>query len=302
MIRIGILVLVNKLLCPVVLLLGLISPTVCQTSTPNAQPTPSPKPTPSLEKEFFRNILKDQAAIWTSPFHVTQDQAKYLIPIGLTSAALIATDRRSADGLGRYGGNESRVKWSLRVSRLGSAYSSVGIATTFYLIGVAKHNSRARETGILMGEALINAQIVTTALKGITQRPRPLTVAPDDDFFDGGNSFPSGHATSAWAMAAVVASEYHDRKAVQITAYALASAVSLSRYTGRVHFLSDVFVGSAIGYGIGRFVYRRHHRVAGNDHGGQLRSDSMQSAWIPYISPIYSGSDRAYGVALTWAH
>src|SRR5204863_10166884 len=33
-------------------------------------PSPSPTPTPSLEKDFFKNILRDQKAIWTSPAHV----------------------------------------------------------------------------------------------------------------------------------------------------------------------------------------------------------------------------------------
>ena len=39
---------------------------------------------------------------------------------------------------------------------------------------------------------------------------------------------------------------------------AAAAAVSVSRYTGRNHFLSDVLVGSALGYGIGR-RQRQHH-------------------------------------------
>jgi membrane-associated phospholipid phosphatase len=297
--RIGLSSLVRSL-CTLTLLLLFSSVGNSQTSTPDAQPQSSPKPTPSLEKEFFRNIVNDQVEIWTSPFHVSHEDAKFLAPIGLTTAALIATDRRSANVLGENGGSESRVRISLDVSRLGAAYTNIGIATTFYLGGLAAHNSRARETGLLGGEALIDATIVHTVLKQVTQRPRPLVPDPNDDFFDGGHSFPSGHATDTWALATVIASEYHDRKAVQVTAYALASAVSLSRYTGRAHFLSDVFVGSVVGYGIGRFVYKKHHVAESVNDNGQVKSAPEHAKWIPSVAPLYSGKDRTYGVALAW--
>jgi hypothetical protein len=123
---------------------------------------------------------------------------------------------------------------------------------------------------------------------------------PKDDFFDGGLSFPSGHATSAWALATVVANEYHDHKAVQVAAYALASAVSVSRFTARAHFLSDTFVGSVIGYGIGRFVYKKHHVESMNENN--QTSSLRKGDWIPSVAPLYSRKDRTYGLALTWRH
>src|SRR3989442_14313703 len=55
--------------------------------------TPQPSPTPSLERKFLRNILRDQRAIWTSPLHVQKEDAKWLVPLGLSTAALIATCR-----------------------------------------------------------------------------------------------------------------------------------------------------------------------------------------------------------------
>jgi hypothetical protein len=290
---------VYRLLCLLTLLLVFINLANGQTNAPEAQPSPSPKPTPSLEKQFLRNIVNDQVGLWTSPFRMTRADSKFLVPIGLTTAALIATDRRSAEELGEHGGNERRVKISRQLSRPGGAYTSAAIAGTFYFVGLAKHNSRARETGILGGEALIDAKIVYSVLKQVTQRPRPLVPDPDDDFFDGGDSFPSGHSTDAWALATVIASEYHDRKAVQVTAYALASAVSLSRYTARAHFLSDVFVGSVIGYGIGRYVYKKHHVPETGDETNP-RSARRQTKWIPSVAPLYSRMNRTYGVSLAW--
>ncbi len=273
-----------------------------QTTSPDAQPGPSPTPTPSLEKQFVRNILRDQVAIWTSPFHMSGGDMKLVVPIGLATAALIATDRRTANELTDNGGSQDLLRISHQVSHFGEFYSTGGIAAAFYLVGVKKHDYRARETGILGAEALIDAGIVVTVLKEITQRPRPNVPDPNDDFFDGGVSFPSGHAITTFALATVIASEYHDHKAVQIAAYGYATAVAISRYTGRNHFLSDVLVGSALGYGIGHYVYKKHHIAESDLTNGQTKHGFMHSKWVPFASPIYSGRDHTYGLALAWGH
>src|SRR5205814_5330383 len=134
-----------------------------------------------------------------------------------------------------------------------------GIAATFYLVGRVRHDERARETGLLGAEALIDSAIVVTALKEITQRGRPLSGRDRSEFFDGGSSFPSGHSIEAWSLAAVIANEYQHNRAVQVAAYGIASAVSISRFTGEKHYLSDILVGSALGYGIGSYVYKAQH-------------------------------------------
>jgi membrane-associated phospholipid phosphatase len=40
--------------------------------------------------------------------------------------------------------------------------------------------------------------------------------------------------------------------------YGLATAVSFTRMSGQRHYASDVLIGSAIGYLIGKFVTRHH--------------------------------------------
>ena len=267
-----------------------------QSPSPSPSPTPKASVTRTLEKRFFKNILDDQKVIWTSPFRLHGRDARWLAPLGLGTAALIATDRRTGDEMAESTGqlNASRI-----VSYAGSTYGVGGIAATFYLVGRARHDERARETGLLGAEARIDSGIVVTALKEITQRGRPLSGKDRSEFFDGGSSFPSGHSIEAWSLAAVIANEYHDRPWVQVSAYGIAAAVSLSRFTGRQHYLSDVLVGSAAGYGIGRYVYRAHHR-AKTDSGDEEESRS-RSKLFPLIAPEYSRRARAYGVALAWS-
>jgi len=271
-------------------LFGVILFTIATTVVLHAQ---TPTPTPSLEREFFKNILHDQKAIWTAPFHLKRTDAKWMVPSGIGLMALITTDRITGDEIF---GADRQVKASRAISHAGSLYGLGAVASTFYLIGRKNDNYRARETGLLSAEALVNSLIVEAALKGISQRARPMDGVERSEFFDGGSSFPSGHSTQAWAVATVIANEYKHRPAVQIAAYGIASAVSVARFTGHKHYISDVLAGSALGYGIGKFVFKTHHRESlVSDDDGAI----SKSAW-PLITPQFSRQARQYGVALTW--
>jgi hypothetical protein len=100
----------------------------------------------------------------------------------------------------------------------------------------------------------------------------------------------------------VIANEYSDHRLVQVAAYGLATAVSISRYTGRNHFLSDVLVGSALGYGIGRYVYKKHHirDVAGPNDPQTVPSTTTGSSL--FVTPLYSRASNTYGISarLSW--
>src|SRR5205085_7301394 len=77
-------------------------------------------------------------------------------------------------------------------------------------------------------------------------------------FQPGGTSFPSGHASTSFAIATVIAHEYPGWF-TQFASYGMATAISLARVSGQKHFPSDVFIGGTIGYLIGRSVYKNHH-------------------------------------------
>lgn len=270
-----------------------------QTLTPAPSPAVSPAAKkPSLESEFFKNILHDQKAIWTSPMHLRAKDARWLVPLGLGTATLIATDQQTGDEIAE---SDKPLHASRIISYAGSSYGTGAIAAGFYLLGRVTHNDRARETGLLAGEALIDSAIVVTSIKTITQRTRPTGGRSRSDFFDGGSSFPSGHSIQAWTLATIIANEYHDKPAVQIAAYGIASAVSVARFTGRNHYLSDVLIGSAMGYGIGRYVYRTHHRQVTGSGGGEEEESVVRSRRWPAVAPDYNRRSREYGVAMSWS-
>ena len=259
----------NRLkLCIVVLVIYLsrIPAVSAQESSPqDSPPSQSVQNTdtnPNLPKEaFLRTFAHDEYSLWTSPFRFgnydSHTMRKYGLPFLLISGALIATDHKTADHLPN---TEDQTVWSGRISQMGAAYSLAGFSGATYLIGKITDNNHAKETGILSLEALGHAQLLALGIKAITQRERPLDANPSGTgFWKGGDSFPSGHATSSFAVASVFAYEYREHIAVPITAYSLASLISVSRLGARKHWASDIFVGGSLGFLIGRYVYKHHH-------------------------------------------
>ena len=207
-------------------------------------------------QDIPRNLLHDEKAIFTSPFHINRDNAKWWILFGTATAALIATDKKVSDTLPQTTGFTGPSTWT---SRIGADYTLYPAWSLFYSVGKIGDNPRARDTGRIGIEAMLDSEIAVNILKAISQRPRPEIKGQSVAFFSGGDSFPSGHSIMSWSLARVISREYSDQKWIPILAYSLASTVSVSRWGGRRHNPSDVLVGSAMGFFIGDFVYGHHH-------------------------------------------
>src|SRR6202012_5281510 len=97
-----------------------------------------------------------------------------------------------------------------------------------------------RETGMLAGEAMVDAYITDTAIKYIVLRERPTQFDARGHFLStaaaSDPSFISGHSIVAWSSAAPWAGEY-PKPWRQAGLSALASSVSLPRVLAQQHFL-----------------------------------------------------------------
>lgn len=103
--------------------------------------------------------------------------------------------------------------------------------------------------------------LAAALLKEAFDRERPATADPDFDPVvgtPGSSSFPSGHATTAFAAAALVGA-FHPR--LRLPLYGIAALVALSRVYLGVHFWLDVVVGSALGVAIGLGIAAAARRV-----------------------------------------
>jgi membrane-associated phospholipid phosphatase len=207
------------------------------------------------EKNFVHDFLSEQRKIWASPLKIKRGDVKWLLPLSAGAVAFLATDKKVADAATE----ADNLRPASRVLSKFGGGAPLGIASaSMFAIGKVTRNERAAETGRLAGEAVLQSQLAVQALKMMFNRERPNRVGGSSGFWDGGKSFPSGHAATSFAFATVVANKYKDKKLVVFGAYGLATAVSMSRIGGLNHHPSDVLIGAAIGHLIGRFILHRH--------------------------------------------
>jgi hypothetical protein len=226
------------------------------TPVPNA-----PEPQKSVTvREVPLNILKDQGALWSSPARIGEKDLNYLVPLGLMVTVAVTTDHQvmSEKVSQEKSFNDKNTKAS---NVLVSPF--IAAPVVMYGVGHLVHSEHARETGILTGEALVDSLVVEQGMKLIFMRERPTVDGAKGKFFqtsvgvDG--SFPSNHSMLAWSSAAVLADEYPSRLNT-LALYGVATGVSITRVLGQQHFPSDVLVGSAFGWMIGHYVFKKHHR------------------------------------------
>ena len=213
-----------------------------------------------------RNLFKDQEAIWTSPVHLRPSNLTVPIVLGLATAVAITTDHQALSSSRL---NDASLNKHATTASNGLVGALVALPVAFYGMGRLRHETHAEETGILGGEAMVDSLAVNEVMKLVARRERPTMDGARGKFFQSGvgtgSSFPSNHSILAWSSAAVIASEYPGRLTA-LTVYGMATGVSVTRILAREHFPSDVLVGSAVGWMIGRYVWRHHQRSRDLDH------------------------------------
>lgn len=134
-------------------------------------------------------------------------------------------------------------------------YSELGLAGTVFAFGCAEHRENMRAAGLQAMEAAVSALAIDSLVKVASNRVRPDRLKSQGNFWDaGGRSFASGHAAMSFAVASVLA-KHTDKRWKKIALYGLAGAVSFARFPAKKHFLSDILVGSTIGYVTGTYIY-----------------------------------------------
>src|ERR1017187_9460535 len=155
--------------------------------------------------------------------------------------------------------------------------------------GLVSHNERLLDTGRDAVEAeILPAGIPTPLLKYAVGRVRPSDGSDADEFkpFSGNSSFPSGHATEAFAVASVLSARA-DGWVVPVVSYTLASCVGYARVHDRAHWASDVIAGGLVGTLIGRTIVRRHE-------GGEAHPETPPAAYSFRIAPVVSSAGLGF--------
>lgn len=132
-----------------------------------------------------------------------------------------------------------------------------------YVLGELVGTDRDKEAALLVAQSFLLSAGLTQGLKIAFKRERPDDSRDDQfsffssDASDTNSAFPSGHATNAFSMAAVLTNVYDEQVPwLGWVLYPVATMTSLARVNNERHWASDVFFGGALGYFIGRMVVR----------------------------------------------
>jgi membrane-associated phospholipid phosphatase len=255
-----------------------------EASTAEAASTPDPPAAPVIRpnlnkgfdwegwKRLTPNLVRDQKKVWLFPLSVVH--GKHLMPtlaVAGTTAGLVALDPLA----GRHfqaNKNTAYRDFNKVFSSKNTAIGTFAVPLALYGVGLIRRDVYAQRTFVLAGEAVLTSEILTSVMKDLTRRANPALVPVGGDFSGtwfkknhgswvrGIGAFPSGHTISAFAVATVYAKRYPTRKWKPIVAYTLASVVGFSRSSLETHFPSDVVLGAALGYFIGRHVVQADAR------------------------------------------
>jgi membrane-associated phospholipid phosphatase len=235
-----------------------------------------------LNRDYFIGYLTDTKNILTSPIRWNQtDWLEASLVTGFALGLYTQDDKIKAwvqenkNATTRHLADDATNIFALSVPAL------VGLGAYGYIYS----DEKAKTTFLLSTESFVITGVFVQVLKHTTGRHRPYT-GDSHDTWSGFTtkssylSFPSGDASSAFALATVVATEY-DNKYVPPLVYGAATLIALERVHNNAHWSSDVFVASAIGYYTGKAVVASHTK--------QSRLS---------LSPMIDGKDR--GVLISY--
>ena len=120
-------------------------------------------------------------------------------------------------------------------------------------------SAEGRQEAGSMLEAAALGWATTFVIKPIVGRDRPNETADRGAWLEGGDSFPSGHVTAAFAIGTVLAESGSDdyRWVRRTLGYGIGVGTAYARVKHNAHWLSDTVAGAGLGMAAAHFVMNR---------------------------------------------
>lgn len=219
----------------------------------------------SLVKQVIRHGLVDAKELVISPIHWDKKDLLLFSGVAATTGALITWgDQPIYDFANTIHSPGLDVLFN-NAEPLGHLYPVMAISAML-LKGLIYHESYSVETSLIAAESMFLSTVMVQAVKNTASRTRPNDAGSTNPFlwngpFFKGNSFYSGHTTTAFSVASVFAYRYRDTGWVPILSYGLATLAGCQRIYGNRHWASDVFMGAAVGTATGIFLCKQWEKT-----------------------------------------
>lgn len=269
--------------------------------TPDAETSSAENERPPLSERWrrgWRNAGDDALYLVTFPSRPSKKGVAATIGVLAGIGVLMIYDQQIRDEV-QEARDEALEEWESYLEPMGRATIDAAVIGMVYLGGRLAKDEQATETGRALAEAVSMTNVTMGVEKWTWGRTRPSDDLNAGQFFEGGTSFPSGHASRAFAIATVLA-ERHGKVAAWI-AYPLATLVGLARLENDKHWASDVLAGAALGYGISKAIVRRRAERAERAAQGAAPEPRSTSSPTVSMTPVFSPEKRAVGISLRFA-
>ena len=232
--------------------------------------------------EWVRLLGHDAWAVASAPARMGRND---WIAVGATAAIFAVL----------YNNDEEIHRWAVRNNDSGVLGAITDIGDKIEVFGLMGETGRWYALGMVTGYTFrweklervttdilfshLVGGLISEATQQVFDRSRPHENQGAYNYGDGGTSLPSGHSTTIFELATVLAHHFPQWWS-QTAFYGLASTVVVQRFSGDQHWASDAFLGAALGYGVARVI------VKTNDRRGYL------------VGPVFEASTGRIGVAL----
>jgi membrane-associated phospholipid phosphatase len=212
-------------------------------------------------KYVFSTYISDTWYLVSSPVRINRNGALWLGSTIALGGILYAYDQEILDAVQRNSSN----KYLNPLFRWGEAtkpFGHMGVTNKFYFAGLAVGYFLRIKFLTTITAQILESHLIAGGFKNLSNilvgRFRPHQQSGPRHFeFNGGTSFPSGHASNIFQVAVILSHHIH-YVPFSIFAYGTAVAISLQRIDSNNHWPSDVFLAAVYGTVVSRAILKLH--------------------------------------------
>lgn len=241
----------------------------------------SPIEYPPARQDAADRVFGDAKAYYTAPLHWDERDWAYF---GGTLAAIAITHHYDTQARTHFVQGSAAVLGPKKSGELTDALPSAAllVGTWGYATLIGSHAGEGEAWNMVESSGL--SMVSAYALKYIIRRPGPDATTDPNRWFGGGRSFPSEHATLAFAVGTVLAESGNPqyRWLRRTIGYGVGFGTAYLRMRHNAHWLSDTIAGAALGAASAHFVMNRN-----------AQREDADSAAISLV-PVQGGVMLAY--------